>query len=158
MLLIAVYPFIILAKLNLQETLRLIWFFNIYDTKLWISQLGSCVSVRWCFIELVWWLKSKTFSSFLGRNQNFITSFQYIDTFHQFTIASVLTDRAYLLYVTVCLINIFYLTLFVENNYMMPWPLHCNVRSGFTKNYGIMKKYTIENNHQREKICLLFSF
>ena len=44
------------------------------NTILWILELRSCVSVRWCFIELVWWLKSKTSSSFWVRNQNVTTT------------------------------------------------------------------------------------
>ena len=56
---------------------------------LWSSQLCSYVSVRWGFIELVWWPKSKTSSSFWLRNQNFTTGFQGLEILHQFTIASV---------------------------------------------------------------------
>ena len=33
------------------------------NTILWISKLCSSISVRWCFIELVWWLQSKISSS-----------------------------------------------------------------------------------------------
>ena len=40
------------------------------NTILSISKLCPCVSVRWCFIELVWCLKSKTSSSFWVINQN----------------------------------------------------------------------------------------
>ena len=56
------------------------------NTILWISKWCPCVSVRWCFIELVWWLKSKTSSSFWVGNQNFITRFQGLKILHQFTI------------------------------------------------------------------------
>ena len=61
--------------------------------------------------------KSKTSSSFWVRNQNFTTSFQDLETLHQFTIVFVLTDPIF----TVSLIRIHYLKLFV----VMPWPLHC---------------------------------
>ena len=44
------------------------------------------LSVRWCFIELVWWLKSKISSSFCVRNQNFTTGFQSLEILHQFTV------------------------------------------------------------------------
>ena len=57
------------------------------NTILWILKLCSCVSVRLYFMELVWWLKSKTSSSGRVRNKNFTTRFQSHKTPppHQFT-------------------------------------------------------------------------
>ena len=38
------------------------------------------VCVRWCFSEIVWWLKRKTSSSFWARNQNFTRRVQSWDS------------------------------------------------------------------------------
>ena len=71
-----------------RETISMAWqkLRFVCTTILWISKLCSCVSVRWYFIELVWWLNSKT-SSFWANNLNFTTSFQGLETLHQLTIA-----------------------------------------------------------------------